>query len=328
MIALGMVTMVVAPVSPANADAPVGEPCTYHEMTMLQDGDSINVLTAADPSGRYQIGVRGAWLSPSERREELIIWHDGTPELGPRLDTIGAEFVAVGPTGTAVGFFLHNGERRAVSYTDGRIMKLAAPIADEEFEATAVNARGQAAGDLFTESGDRQALAWSPDGEVRTLATPEGFTSATATQIDADGTVLGYATAGRDMTPDRENVVVWPADGTPRVLLGTTPDALTWPIDIHDGVVYGLQNDELLRWDHDGTTPTVIDAGGVTSVKAVNTRGSVLGVDRDGPVLLRDGTRRPLWSEFTNITPVGLSDNDVVFGRSNVGGVPAYYDCR
>jgi hypothetical protein len=321
MIALGVATAVAAPVSRAVADVPVGEPCAYTEMLTVRGGD--NILTAVDQSGGYQIGVRGAWISSSVYREDLIIWHNGTPELGPRLDTTGAEFVAVGPTGVAVGFHLENGERRAVSYANGQIVELAAPVADGKTEATAVNARGQVAGELIDGSGDKQAVAWSADGEVRTLATPEGFTNATATRIDTDGTVLGYATTGDPNMPDSESIVVWPTDGSPQVLEGT-------PIDIHDGVVYGEQNDELLRWDHDGTTaPTVVDTSGMTDVKAVNARGSILGSETDEPALLRDGTIRPLRKNGIYISPIGLSSNDVVFGRSSSGASPsAYFDCR
>jgi hypothetical protein len=328
MLVAGVVAGVATlPAVPAGAAPPLGEPCVYHEMSTVEGGN--NIITAADPSGRYQIGVRGYWDENGVVRAHLIVWRDGVPRLGPELPATGTEFVAVGPTGVAVGFRDSDDGRGAVAYTYGRIVALPAPAAGAETTATAVNAAGQIAGTLLDDGLDRQPVVWSPDGDVRVLPTPAGFEWSTAWSLDTDGTVFGYAASGNYSMPDRIRLVVWPPDGVPRVLPPSEAgsDPLMWPIDIQGGVVYGVEDGEVVRWDPGASVPTAVDTGGASEVSAVNARGSILAWGANGRVLIQDGTARPLDGDGLWITPVGLADNDVVYGRSNQGGWPAYVDC-
>lgn len=283
-------------------------------------------LQAADRSGRHQVGT---WNEQGTDNWRVIVWRDGTPRLGPEADPYGG-FNAVSPTGVAVGWVSESGLSRAVAYAYGRVVELAAPVGASQTVAEAVNASGQVAGKAYFDGdGTARAVRWSPDGEVRVLDNPTGYADAVATHIDTDGTVLGYATVGIHGMPDRSQLVVWDGDGTARLLPIRPTDSYPWmwPIDLRDGVVHGTQESDTLRWDLDQSAPTVVDTGG-TAVRAVNARGSILADDRDGvPVLILDGTVRPLDDGYS-ISPVDLSDNDVVFGRSRPGAWPFFFDCR
>jgi hypothetical protein len=289
-------------------------------------------VQAADRSGRYEVGVQGYWESPGVPRARVIMWRDGVPRLGPEADPYGG-FTAVSTTGIAVGWATEDGQQQAVVYAYGQIRRLATPAGSEGTTAAAVNARGDVAGTTYG-AGSPRAVVWSADGEVRVLATPAGFTHATATHGDEDGTVLGYAATGDPGMPDRTRLVVWAPGGSPRLLPATRPgdpEPQMGPADFRDGIVYGYQDDELVRWDLDAQTAAVVDTGGPASVRAVNARGSILadgGFGQDQTVLVRDGVVRPLHNGDVWITPVGLADNDVVFGRSNMNASPAYVDCR
>ncbi|MEJ3749468.1 hypothetical protein WEI85_40185 [Actinomycetes bacterium KLBMP 9797] len=315
--------------TPAAAAPPVGEPCTFVELRTVEGGD--NVMLAADRSGRYQVGAQGHWESPGVIRSRVILWRDGTPRLGPETDPYGG-FAAVSSTGIAVGWAHEGGQRRAVAYAYGQIVELAMPADATEATAAAVNARGEVAGTAYGDGGAQRAVAWSPDGEVRVLATPPGFTHASATHIDGDGTVLGYAASGASM-PDRARLVVWAPGGAPRVLPvagSADPEPQMWPIDLRDGVAYGAQDSAFVRWDLDAGTATIVDNGG-GSIMAVNARGSMVsfgGFGQDRTVFVGNGAVRPLDQAGLWITPLALSDNDLVFGRSNANAGPAYMDCR
>ena len=266
-------------------------------------------------------------------KARLSLWRDGTPTLGPETDPYG-DFTAVSTTGIAVGSAHEGSQRRAVAFAYGRSLTLPLPAGADESAAAAVNARGDVAGSVYADGQPQRAGVWAPDGAALTLPTPPGFTFTAATHIDDDGSVLGYAATGSPSMPERTRLVVWAADGTPRVLPTTgpvDPEPMMSPIDFHHGIVYGTQEGELVRWDLAARTTTVVDTGGAGGVEAVNAGGSMVlfgGFGQDGLVFVRDGVVRPLNDGGRWITPVALTDDDLVFGRSNMNASPAYMDCR
>lgn len=311
--------------TPAAASPPVGEPCVYREMRTVEGGET--TVSAVDRSGRYQVGGTGRWGSPDVLKARVVLWRDGTPHVGPEVDPYGG-FAAVSTTGVAVGW-AHDGnwQRHAVMYAYGQIIKLATPAGATQAVASAVDANGTVAGTAYGEPDIQRAVAWSPDGEVRVLATPPGFSHASATHIDTDGTVLGYAASGSSM-PDRVRLVVWALDGTPRVLPvagAADPEPRMWPLDFRDGIVYGEHGGAFVRWDLEQETATVIDTEG-GSLMFANSRGSMVsfgGFGLNETVFVGGGVVRRLHNGNVGVSPLGLTDTDLVFGRTL-----AYMDCR
>jgi hypothetical protein len=330
-VALGAVVLAAAPV-PASA-APTGGPCALVEMRKATGG--LNLVEATDRTGRYQVGVATVEGSP-ELGAQLVLWRDGTPQLGPRLASTGDRFVAVGPTGIAVGVRERDGRQRAAAYTYGQILDLPGPGADVETTAVAVNRAGQIAGGVpYAASAMKRVLVWSADGEVSARATPPGFEYAQASEIDEDGTVLGLATNDPIMFTDA-HVVAWLPDGTPRLLPVRDPGdptASSWPVTIRDGKVIasrysGRGGWETVEWVARGdAAPRVLPVPDNMSVYAVNARGSIALSTEDGPALLQGGQLRPLRGVGVPDQDL-LADNDVVYGNAHSGRLPVYADCR
>jgi hypothetical protein len=330
--AAGVVASVALAPSSYASTIPVGKPCTFGQLPTVQGGD--NILTATDRTGRYQIGVRQYWDADNVYRANLIRWHDGTPALGPQIDAT-IEFTAVSATGVVVGFQRDGDHRHAVAYAYGTVVPLPGP-AGTDTTAVAVNGTGQVAGGVVDPAGHMtRVLSWSPDGTVRELAAPAGFTLAQAFGIDEDGTILGLVKTDGGMSATT-GIVVWRPDGSARLLAGTRPDdpsVQLWPIGIRDGRVVASQDsstggDETLEWSLANDTPQVVDTGGGRAA-ALGARGSLL--VSDGPTaglaLLQNGTARPVAQPDVSVTPHGLSDDDVVYGQSN-SNAPAFFDCR
>ena len=141
--------------------------------------------------------------------------------------------------------------------------------------ATAINDRGQVAGEAETKTGDLHAFLWSADGGLRDLGTPGGkFSRACALndrgELVGEGEVSNRATVAFLWTPDG-GLTNLP---TPEHLIGATAYAIN-----HFGIIAGAGEDEhgsrALRWQLG--VPQIIETGRVGAVRAINDEGSLAG---------------------------------------------------
>lgn len=160
---------------------------------------------------------------------------------------------------------------------------------------------------------------------------PEADAYGTFAAVSSTGIAVGWAHEGGRRRPvgyayGQIFALAMPAEAAEAVAVAVNARG-----DVaRDGVVHGSQDSAFVRWDLDAGTATVVDTGG-GSIMAVNARGSMVsagGFGQDGTVFVGGGLVRPFQRDGLWVTPVGLSDTDLVFGRSNRYESPAYLDCR
>ncbi|GAA3565290.1 hypothetical protein [Kribbella ginsengisoli] len=234
--------------------AAAAEACSDSYLTPLASWER-SPITAADPSGRYQV----AQLGDRTGRLGVGIWRNGVAEtMIPLLDgyiepldvNVRAEVVGFGyASGESVGAWRARGTQRTT---------LPLPAGADSAKAVAINAAGEVAGVITTASGS-QGVVWSPSNEPRALPVPDGLTSAEAKDIDDDGTVVGFAGKQDQFGMLTRQPVVWPADGGYR-LLPATDQAYTWPSAVRNGIAIGEDGQSVASWNLATDTETLIAA--------------------------------------------------------------------
>lgn len=235
------------------------EACSDSYLTPLASWER-TAVTAADPSGRYQV----AQLGDRTGRLGVGIWRNGVAEtLVPLLDGY-IEPLDVNVRAEVVGFGYASGEPMGAWRARGtQRTTLPTPAGADSAKAVAINAAGEVAG-VITNGTVSQGIVWSPSNEPRALPVPDGFTSAEATDIDDDGTVVGFAGSPDENHMLTRTPVVWPADGGYR-LLPATDQGYAWPSAVRNGIAIGEDGQSVVSWDLAANTETVVAAGDARS---------------------------------------------------------------
>jgi hypothetical protein len=170
------------------------------------------LVSGADPTGRYIVGRS----YPKAGGYQAVIWHDGKADKVMLPGDLEESLQDVNSAGTAVGWsYAGGGEDTGpvpYVYRDGKVSKLPGV---RRGSAYAINDAGAIAGD---DSADA-ALVWpSATAQPIRLPLPAGASSATARDIDEDGTVVGSITMGKRTPRSADVPYVWFPDGTHRPL--------------------------------------------------------------------------------------------------------------
>lgn len=204
--------------APPSASAPVQGPvpaaptkCTL-SLLPIPDGVRMAIVTGADPTGRLILGRS----YPGSGSHQVLLWRDGRVQKVP-LDGDDQSLTDINTAGLAVGGTFRpnpgggedNLRQVPVAYLpDGRLVNLADNAADGS--AHAVNEAGAIVGEL-----GRRPVRWaSAQGAVENLPLPPGASLGQASDIDEDGTIVGFVEFGNS----GERPYVWFADGTHREL--------------------------------------------------------------------------------------------------------------
>jgi hypothetical protein len=113
------------------------------------------------------------------------------------------------------------------------------------------------------------------DNVARVLPMPDGFNATTATDIDEDGVVVGYATLYDGNMPQKQQPVVWPAVGGYRLLQTTDADGWASAEAVRNGVAVGADGEAAVSWTLSDGTRTVIDADNANATE-INAGGDVV----------------------------------------------------
>ncbi len=259
---------------------PVPPTACHIERLPLPKGQTMSLVTGADPTGRYIVGrsyPSGAGEYP------IIIWHDGqfTVVNVPGTDQ---SFSDITSSGDAVGVSFAAGGSTAWAYLGGKLTKLAGANA----EARAISASGTIVGSV-----DDRAVRWRPGSrEPERLATPPGSWQGKAYGIDDDGTIVGtLRSAG-----GAEGAYVWSPDGSvhplPQVVVAGKHSQGSRGFDLHGGWATGLallasndSDDVAVRWNV-ATGETHVYADVESVAEAANQAGWVVGTNAKGYAVL------------------------------------------
>ncbi|GAB2840575.1 hypothetical protein GCM10027176_50500 [Actinoallomurus bryophytorum] len=311
------VVLSAAAAHPASASA-AAEPCAREIMPVLPDSTSTNVLSG-DPGGRYQIGTS----RDTDENDHNVLWQDGTArELRIPTGHGDASPQDVNRSGEIVALTSEGDDVQGWRYKNGQVTGLPSPESARSTEPTVINSGGEIAGTAFyaANAWDGYAVVWSADNAVRKLPRPDGFNEARVSDIDDDGTVVGYVTQWDYAKAEvlNERAVAWSADGSWRFLPGLVPDAHTQALTIRNGRVAGTEQgrDHAVAWDARSGEATELPARG--RPVAINSGGSVaLNPGYGDMVLLQQGVERPLPVDDPNMSGgsvFALTDADVVYG--------------
>ncbi|MBM2614809.1 hypothetical protein JIG36_04465 [Actinoplanes sp. LDG1-06] len=213
-----------APVA-SKAAVPVPTGCA---VALLPTGGIKKALiTASDPSGRYQAGR----IYPGDD-VRTVFWKDGVLQSTPSMPGADASYDDINSAGLAVGTSFEGEEQRAYATDRGTVKQLAGGRA----AAAAVNDKGVIVGTLGAPFFDGVPARWaSATARPEKLPLPDGYIGGDATVIDEDGTVAGriYRKVGRLAG------YLWRPDGTVSLLPVPPGNDFFWPESISDGWVYG-----------------------------------------------------------------------------------------
>lgn len=202
------------PLVPAAAQAAPATGAPTCQMIALPTPEgTVSSVNGADPTGRYMVG--DASTGYPDYVFTGLLWKNGRlteidasslQHVMLSMEDVNRHGVAVGERTTDYGSF----HKDAFIYRDGRFTMLPAPIQGASTDAVAINSRGDVVGNVTG-----AVVVWPANrpGTVRVLTQPDGWTNATATDVDEDGTVVGYVGGFPPGTP-----YVWPAVGTPHPL--------------------------------------------------------------------------------------------------------------
>ncbi|MFC7275310.1 hypothetical protein ACFQS1_15085 [Paractinoplanes rhizophilus] len=308
--------------------APAATPptsCTLEELP-VPDGVRMALVSGADPTGAYQVG-----RSYPKGGYQAVIWHNGKAAKVNLPGDLEESLRDVNSAGTAVGWS-YQGKSDAdtgpvpYAYVHGKVVKLPGV---SRGEATAINEAGAIAG----EAGDHAVVWPSATAKPIVLPVPKGMQSATATDIDEDGTVVGSL--------DLKVPYVWFADGTHRALPLPTVDGKTAvsarAFSVRNGWAIGVadQNDEgragkpadriwAVRWNV-RTGETLIADDWQTRADARNAQGWEVGITKQGRAALLAGGKRielPALAQhepglLTNVPNAISDDGRVISGQSD-----------
>ncbi|MEU4623177.1 hypothetical protein AB0G04_24785 [Actinoplanes sp. NPDC023801] len=223
--------VVTASVTPSAAPAAPAGPTGCRVTRLPTGGVTKALVTAGDPSGRYQTGrLYGTSAN-------TIVWRDGKILARPVVPGGDGRFADVNRSGVAVGSgFVTDDRQQAFIYRNGRVTAL---DGSHTF-ANAINDAGVIVG-AVGESGAEVPARWNSAGaRVSRLPLPAGITVGTAGGIAEDGTVVGT------VSPDETGLgsgYLWLPDGTGRPMPMPMVDGrkadFFWPESIIDGWVAG-----------------------------------------------------------------------------------------
>jgi hypothetical protein len=308
----------------SNQPQPVTPPtaCTLEQLP-VPDGEPMALTSGA--AGSYIVGR----TYPEGGGYRGVIWHDGQPTA---VDLPGDEeesLADVNSSGTAVGWSFETDGPIPYVYSDDQLTRLPG----QHGQPVAIND----AGTIIGNDAENSALVWSSaTAEPTSLPLPEGATSATATDIDEDGTIVGNV--------DNARPYVWLADGTHRELplpalddgQATTGRVFTvrngWATgwastgdEAASGQPGAAAGDTVpLRWNlRTGETRTVADFAGAPD--AVNAQGWMVGLSTEGrAVLVTDAGTVALPElaphepgQLTNIPGTVSDDGSLITGQSD-----------
>lgn len=251
----------------------------------------MSIVTAADPTGRYIAG-RGYPKDPLANLDRYpVVWEDGVPRAVdiPGIDQSVTDLISTGD-GVAIGYDEQSWAGQAFRYSRGTVTGL--PELGEVFRL-AINERGDIAGTHHTPEGVRPFVvrAAGPSAAPVDLPLPVGTSHGEATDIDEDGTVVGFV--GDATGADR--AYRWTPEGAGRNLLvpaGTGKDsrALVVRGGWVAGWVAGNNPGEFLalRWQL-STRDVQAFPRLFTAAAGVNADGWLTGTDQQGRALLVAG---------------------------------------
>ncbi|MFD8922449.1 hypothetical protein ACFV0Y_32205 [Streptomyces sp. NPDC059569] len=303
-----------------------GEPCVREQLAVPAGAYRAEVYDA-DPTGRFQVG----YMMDQDFVYHMVRWADGVPE---DLGTARTGATGINAHGDIVGSEFDSETYRSAGwlYRNGAFTELPGVAPGFDTLPTAVNEDGTVSGASGAPGERPVPVVWTADGEVRPLALPPGDAGGRGTDIDADGTVVGW-TAGASDAPT--HAARWNPDGTverlpehrPGPETGSAAEAVAGGT-VLGSEVYATDPTTILSWPNGATGP---DALGTGAPQAVNRHGSV--VVRTTPDtklwLFQNGVTRSLPTDSTPF-PTGevtaLTDDGIAYGRWN--STPVRWDCR
>jgi hypothetical protein len=205
---------------------PAPTTCTVERLP-LPKGQTMSLVTAADPTGHY---IAGRSYPDVSSARPVLIWHDGQPRV---VDVPGDDqsFHDITSTGDAVGVSFLDKGMTAFVYRNGRLAEL--PGADAE--AQALNAHGVIVG----KSQGRPVVWRTPTSHPEPLPTPTGTGQGEAYGIDDDGTIVGTLSGG-----GQEHGYAWSPDGSvhqlPAPVVDGVPVTMSRAFGLRDGWATGL----------------------------------------------------------------------------------------
>jgi uncharacterized membrane protein len=280
-------------------------------------------VRGGDPGGHYQFGSS----QDADDESHNVLWQEGTARELPIPTADGNATPAdVNQSGEIAALTREDDDFQGWRYRNGQVTSLPSPQSARSAQPTAINGGGGIVGTAFyaPQERDGYAVVWSADNAVRKLPRPDGFNEARASDIDDDGTVVGYVQQW-DYPNARlldERAVAWSADGSWRFLAGLVPNAHTEALAIRNGRVVGTEQgrDHALAWDARSGEATELPTHG--RPVAINSHGSVALDPGNGDMtLLQQGVERPLPvadPNMSNGSVAALTDTDVVYGSDRV----------
>ncbi len=279
---------------------------------------------AASPAGRFLVG-RGFRAGVGDT---LVRWHDGVPtEIGV-TDPQGLSVQDVSDDGQIVYNRLYtSGPFR---YRDGNAEQLPLvpgyPIAQA---AVIDNAHGVIIGRV-TDAGQstQRAVKWTATNQAQLLALPAGFTESAAQDIGDDGTIVGTV-LNRGATwedPSDIRAAYWRPNGTVVVLPKAATATSASASSIKDGVIYGFQDVQPVRWELGSDQPPT---PAPEPPLDTNANGTALYPDRvEQPGKPARELERKNDGTATAIHPLGLTIDDQVLGWDDSPNMtPVRWDC-
>jgi hypothetical protein len=225
-----------ASASPGAPTPPVPTRCAVQRLP-IPGGEPKSLVTGGDRTGRYILG-RAYPVRGHNERHPLLIWDNGTPTT---LSMPGndEQFTDINSNGTAVGgSFGGDDVEVPYIYRNGAVSRLAV---QGSARANAIGEQGHVVGLRRTGGKDTpRPVVWRDTGAPAVdLAVPAGW-EGEATDVDADGTIVGWLTRGPGLD---FRGYVWAPDGTGRFLplptVDGTPASAFAPRRIHNGLVVG-----------------------------------------------------------------------------------------
>jgi hypothetical protein len=304
----------------SEATASTAEACPSSYLAALPGTYTSVAITAADPSGRYQV----AQTLTSLGQTEVGIWRNGVGSILITPATGYIEPLDVNVRAEVVGFsYTSSSPQRGWRYQGGRHITLEPPAGYETSHAVAINAAGEVAGRADTGSlTTARAVAWTAGDVVRLLPLPDGFTAAEATDIDDDGVVVGFATAYDGGVESKRQPVVGPTEGGYRLL--PTSNAAGWAsvASVRNGIAVGEDNGFAVSWTLANDARTVLSSESSTATD-VNAGGDIAVVMNPNETGTTEFVRRNQSSRPAGDRTVrGLSDAARVYHEDRL-----VYDC-
>ena len=300
--------------------ASAAEACPSSYLAALPGTYQSVALTAADPSGRYQV----AQALTSLGQTSVGIWRNGAGSTLITPDEGYIEPLDVNVRAEVVGFsYTSSSPIRGWRYQGGQQVTLEPPAGYDTSHAEAINAAGEVAGRADAGSlTSARAVAWTSGNVVRLLPLPDGFTAAQATDIDDDGVVVGFATGYDGGMETKRQPVVWPVEGGYRLLPTSTTDGWASVASVRNGIAVGEDNGFAVSWTLANDTRTVLstESSTATDVNAGGDIAVVMNPTENGTTefVPRNQAPRPAGDRAVR----GLSDSAGVYHEDR-----RVYDC-